>query len=93
MEAAAADAHKRAQEAAALAERRRSDEARRFIDAMRAQALERIQERGIQLPPLCACPGTNADILGPHWETCANNCVFYRNPAVSRAGKKLCVVW
>ncbi|CAJ0967068.1 unnamed protein product [Ranitomeya imitator] len=37
----------------------------------------------IELPPLCCC---GSDFWDSHPDTCANNCVFYKNPkAYSRA--------
>lgn len=64
----------------ALKQKRREDDGRRFIAALRQRAMDKIKQRGIALPELCQCtPG--ASILEPRWETCANNCQFYRNPA------------
>lgn len=36
-----------------------------------------MDKRGVELPPLCCCGMTLWD-TNP--DTCANNCVFYRNP-------------
>lgn len=49
----------------------------RFVEALRAQLREKIEIKGIQLPPLCCC-GDSVWDTNP--ETCANNCVFYKNP-------------
>ncbi|KAJ8034887.1 Coiled-coil domain-containing protein 15 [Holothuria leucospilota] len=48
-----------------------------YIYALRAQMKEKIEKLGVTLPPLCACGATAWD-CSP--DTCANNCVFYRNP-------------
>ncbi|XP_001639808.2 coiled-coil domain-containing protein 15 [Nematostella vectensis] len=55
----------------------KSKETERFIDALRAMIKEKMGKKGVRLPPLCACGPTIWD-ASP--ETCANNCVFYRNP-------------
>ncbi|XP_033756102.1 trichohyalin-like [Pecten maximus] len=49
----------------------------RFVEALRAQLREKIELKGIQLPPLCCCGNT---VWDTNPETCANNCVFYKNP-------------
>ena len=65
---------------AELQENRRhqkSKETGRYIEALRAILREKLQNKKIVLPPLCSCGPTVWD-ASP--ETCANNCVFYRNP-------------
>ncbi|XP_069139453.1 trichohyalin-like [Argopecten irradians] len=52
-------------------------EMERFVEALRAQLREKIELKGIQLPPLCCCGST---VWDTNPETCANNCVFYKNP-------------
>ncbi|XP_060068170.1 trichohyalin-like [Ylistrum balloti] len=52
-------------------------EMERFVEALRAQLREKIELKGIQLPPLCCCGNT---VWDTNPETCANNCVFYKNP-------------
>ncbi|NP_001090154.1 coiled-coil domain containing 15 S homeolog [Xenopus laevis] len=49
----------------------------RYVAALRAQMKEKIQLHKIELPPLCCC-GSN--FWESHPDTCANNCVFYKNP-------------
>lgn len=85
VEAAAKEAAAKAIQDAKVAQRRKAEEAQRFIDALRERAMERIRQRQVEIPPLCQCsPGLNP--LAPHWDLCANNCVFYKNPeAYSRA--------
>lgn len=38
---------------------------------------EKMDQQGVALPPLCPC-GVTAWDCNP--DTCANNCVFYKNP-------------
>nr|AAI61539.1 ccdc15 protein [Xenopus tropicalis] len=55
----------------------------RYVEALRAQMKEKIQLHNIELPPLCCC---GSDFWESHPDTCANNCVFYKNPkAYARA--------
>ncbi|XP_010283958.1 PREDICTED: coiled-coil domain-containing protein 15, partial [Phaethon lepturus] len=54
----------------------RNKEYVRYIEALRAQMREKIQLYNIDLPPLCSC---GSDFWDSHPDTCANNCVFYRN--------------
>lgn len=55
----------------------------RYIEALRAQIREKIKLFNIDLPPLCSC---GADFWDSHPDTCANNCVFYKN----HKGKSSC---
>ncbi|XP_014816577.1 PREDICTED: coiled-coil domain-containing protein 15 [Calidris pugnax] len=55
----------------------RNKEQARYIDALRAQMREKIKLYNIDLPPLCSC---GSDFWDSHPDTCANNCVFYKNP-------------
>lgn len=49
----------------------------RYVEALRARMREKIKLNNIDLPPLCSCgPG----FWDSHPNTCANNCVFYKNP-------------
>lgn len=48
----------------------------RYMEALRAQMREKIKLSNIDLPPLCSC---GSDFWDSHPDTCANNCVFYRN--------------
>ena len=89
--AAAEQAQQDAEEQRRVQAKRREDDGRRFIEALRRQAMDKIRQRGITLPPMCKCtPG--ASIFAPQWETCANNCEFYHNPAVRvmRRGVAVC---
>lgn len=52
-------------------------ETERYIEALQAILREKIQSRNIVLPPLCSCGLT---IWHTNPDTCANNCVFYKNP-------------
>lgn len=49
----------------------------RYIEALRQQLKEKTRRKKIDLPPLCCCGET---IWDTNPETCANNCVFYKNP-------------
>ncbi|XP_064896707.1 coiled-coil domain-containing protein 15 isoform X2 [Columba livia] len=57
-------------------EKQRNKEHKRYVEALRAQTREKIQLHNIHLPPLCSC---GADFWDSHPDTCANNCVFYKN--------------
>lgn len=75
-------------ELVALEERRQqllqAREEERYIEALRGRLRERLAQSHCYLPPLCSC-GTTVWDTDP--ETCANNCVFYRNPkGVQRNG-------
>nr|XP_002740124.2 PREDICTED: coiled-coil domain-containing protein 15-like [Saccoglossus kowalevskii] len=52
-------------------------EMNRYIDALQAVMKNKIETQNIQLPPLCNCGPT---IWDTNPDTCANNCVFYKNP-------------
>ncbi|XP_062566864.1 golgin subfamily A member 6-like protein 22 [Saccostrea cucullata] len=56
---------------------RKVKEMERFVEALKQQLKEKMDKRGVELPPLCCCGMTLWD-TNP--DTCANNCVFYRNP-------------
>ncbi|XP_063058730.1 coiled-coil domain-containing protein 15 isoform X2 [Engraulis encrasicolus] len=55
----------------------KNKEASRYIEALRAQMRERISLERVELPALCCCGDGFWD---SHPDTCANNCVFYKNP-------------
>ncbi|XP_038634575.1 coiled-coil domain-containing protein 15 isoform X2 [Scyliorhinus canicula] len=57
----------------------RNRESTRYVEALRAQMMEKIKLQNTDLPPLCCC-GTN--FWDSHPDKCANNCVFYKNPKV-----------
>ncbi|KAM8817222.1 coiled-coil domain-containing protein 15 [Rhynchonycteris naso] len=54
----------------------RGKECQRYIEALRAQIQEKMQLYNITLPPLCGC---GPDFWDAHPDTCANNCIFYKN--------------
>ncbi|XP_068772856.1 coiled-coil domain-containing protein 15 [Struthio camelus] len=54
----------------------RNKEYMRYVEALRAQMREKIKLCNIDLPPLCSC---GSDFWDSHPDTCANNCVFYKN--------------
>ncbi|KAJ7413198.1 coiled-coil domain containing 15 [Willisornis vidua] len=56
--------------------RQRDKEHVRYVEALRAQMREKIKLCNIDLPPLCCC---GSDFWDSHPDTCANNCVFYKN--------------
>lgn len=48
----------------------------RYVEALRAQIQEKMSLYNITLPPLCCCgPG----FWDANPDTCANNCIFYKN--------------
>uniref|UniRef100_G1R792 Coiled-coil domain containing 15 n=1 Tax=Nomascus leucogenys TaxID=61853 RepID=G1R792_NOMLE len=48
----------------------------RYVEALRAQIQEKMRLYNITLPPLCCC---GPDFWDAHPDTCANNCIFYKN--------------
>lgn len=52
-------------------------EMERYIEALKVILKDKLQTRNIVLPPLCSCGST---IWDANPDTCANNCVFYKNP-------------
>ncbi|KAJ6658715.1 hypothetical protein lerEdw1_019875 [Lerista edwardsae] len=54
----------------------RNKEYSRYVEALRAQMREKIKMYKIDLPPLCFC---GIDFWDCHPDSCANNCVFYKN--------------
>ncbi|XP_068936392.1 coiled-coil domain-containing protein 15 isoform X2 [Petaurus breviceps papuanus] len=61
---------------AAIKKQQRSRECIRYIEALRAQIQEKMRLHNIDLPPLCCC---GSDFWDAHPDTCANNCIFYKN--------------
>ncbi|CAM9871066.1 unnamed protein product [Bubo scandiacus] len=59
-----------------MKEKQRNKEHVRYLEALRAQMREKIKLYNIDLPPLCSC---GSDFWDSHPDTCANNCVFYKN--------------
>ncbi|ELU10015.1 hypothetical protein CAPTEDRAFT_221405 [Capitella teleta] len=52
-------------------------EAERYLEALKQNLREKIAQKGTDLPPLCCCADS---VWDTNPQTCANNCVFYRNP-------------
>nr|XP_045001040.1 coiled-coil domain-containing protein 15 isoform X2 [Jaculus jaculus] len=48
----------------------------RYVEALRAQVQKKMKLYNIILPPLCCC---GPDFWDAHPDTCANNCIFYKN--------------
>ncbi|XP_043855174.1 coiled-coil domain-containing protein 15 isoform X1 [Dromiciops gliroides] len=61
---------------AAIKKQQRNRECIRYIEALRAQIQEKMRLHNIDLPPLCCC---GSDFWDAHPDTCANNCIFYKN--------------
>uniref|UniRef100_A0A8C0IHB7 Coiled-coil domain containing 15 n=1 Tax=Bubo bubo TaxID=30461 RepID=A0A8C0IHB7_BUBBB len=59
-----------------MKEKQRNKEHVRYLEALRAQMREKMKLYNIDLPPLCSC---GSDFWDSHPDTCANNCVFYKN--------------
>ncbi|XP_032328627.1 coiled-coil domain-containing protein 15 isoform X4 [Camelus ferus] len=60
----------------ARVKQQREKEHQRYVEALRAQIQEKMQLYNITLPPLCCC---GPDFWDAHPDTCANNCIFYKN--------------
>nr|XP_060461109.1 coiled-coil domain-containing protein 15 isoform X3 [Panthera onca] len=58
-------------------QQQREKECQRYTEALRAQIQEKMQLYNTTLPPLCCC---GPDFWDAHPDTCANNCIFYKNP-------------
>ncbi|XP_054031998.1 coiled-coil domain-containing protein 15 [Dryobates pubescens] len=54
----------------------RHKERLRYLEALRAQLREKMKLCHIDLPPLCSCGSSFWD---SHPDSCANNCIFYKN--------------
>ncbi|XP_047608215.1 coiled-coil domain-containing protein 15 isoform X2 [Phacochoerus africanus] len=57
-------------------QQQKEKEYQRYVEALRAQIQEKMQLYDITLPPLCCC---GPDFWDAHPDTCANNCIFYKN--------------
>ncbi|XP_055271922.1 coiled-coil domain-containing protein 15 isoform X3 [Moschus berezovskii] len=57
-------------------QQQKEKEYQRYVEALRAQIQEKMQLYNITLPPLCCC---GPDFWDAHPDTCANNCIFYKN--------------
>ena len=47
-----------------------------YVEALRCNLRENVTLRGIDLPALCCC---GESVWDTNPDTCANNCVFYKN--------------
>uniref|UniRef100_A0A8C6BZV4 Coiled-coil domain containing 15 n=1 Tax=Monodon monoceros TaxID=40151 RepID=A0A8C6BZV4_MONMO len=63
-------------EEGAREKQQKEKEHQRYVEALRAQIQEKMQLYNITLPPLCCC---GPDFWDAHPDTCANNCIFYKN--------------
>ena len=55
----------------------KSQEMDRYIQALRVRLKEQLATRKHDVPPLCAC---GLSLWDSNPDTCANNCLFYKNP-------------
>ena len=55
----------------------KTQETERYLQALKVNLREKIGQKGIELPALCCCGET---VWDTHPDTCANNCIFYKNP-------------
>ncbi|KAM9299280.1 coiled-coil domain-containing protein 15 [Gastrophryne carolinensis] len=63
--------------------KQKTKEYTRYVEALRAQMKDKMLQHNVELPPLCCC---GSDFWDTHPDTCANNCIFYKNPkAYTRA--------
>ena len=58
-------------------EEQKSQEMERYIQALKARLKEQLESRKLDVPPLCAC---GLELWDTNPDTCANNCIFYKNP-------------
>ncbi|XP_067607542.1 coiled-coil domain-containing protein 15 isoform X5 [Pseudorca crassidens] len=63
-------------EEGAREKQQKEKEHQRYVEALRAQIQEKMQRYNITLPALCCC---GPDFWDAHPDTCANNCIFYKN--------------
>uniref|UniRef100_A0A8C5S7T6 Coiled-coil domain-containing protein 15 n=1 Tax=Laticauda laticaudata TaxID=8630 RepID=A0A8C5S7T6_LATLA len=61
----------------------------RYVEALRAQMREKIDMYNIHLPPLCFC---GSGFWDTHPDSCANNCMFYKNHKGITSGSPLCFI-
>ncbi|ESO90601.1 hypothetical protein LOTGIDRAFT_233620 [Lottia gigantea] len=70
-------------------QRQKIKETQRYLEALQHNIRIKLEKKGIVLPPLCCCAETAWD-TNP--DTCANNCIFYKNPkAYTKALQSLLV--
>lgn len=48
-----------------------------FLEALKRNLREKIEKLNLDVPPMCFCGPT---IWDTNPDTCANNCIFYKNP-------------
>ena len=58
-------------------ELQKAKEMERYTIALRVQLQELVATRKVEIPPLCSCGET---VWDTNPKTCANNCIYYRNP-------------
>ncbi|KNC49460.1 coiled-coil domain containing 15 [Thecamonas trahens ATCC 50062] len=56
--------------------KRKETEMMRFVEALRAKIIEKVESKGLALPRLCMC---DVPFWASHPDLCANNCVYYRD--------------
>jgi hypothetical protein len=69
-------------------EQQKARETERFVTALRVQLRELMAKKKLEVPPLCSCGET---VWDTNPKTCANNCIFYRNPKGSGWGWRITV--
>lgn len=60
---------------------RKAKEMERYMAALKERLKELVATKKLEIPPLCSCGQT---VWDTNPETCANNCIFYRNPEGER---------
>lgn len=58
-------------------ELQKAKETERYMAALRMRLKELVALKKLEIPPLCSCGET---VWDTNPKTCANNCIFYRNP-------------
>ena len=71
------DARARNEHLGRMAERKRTEMAR-FVEALRAKVVEKVERGGVDIPRLCGC-GVGVGLWDAHPDVCAYNCVFFRD--------------
>ena len=56
-----------------------------YLDALRRTLRDKMEREGKELPQLCVCGPT---VWDTNPDTCANNCIFYKNPQGNLFAKK-----
>lgn len=55
----------------------RRKESLRYIEALKNLIQQKSTANEKMIPPICSCSGS---LLDTNPDTCANNCIFYKNP-------------